>query len=98
MPHTIEVFTADCTLCRTALAVVESGKCGACILEEPNLARDPEAHRQRAERYGIRVVPTVVIDGRIKVEGLPDFPWVCGDDFYAMLERRYPLRIMPKRG
>ncbi len=70
----------------------------ACILEERNLAQDPEAHRQRAEQYGIRVVPTMVIDGRIKVEGLPDFPWVCGDDFYTMLERRYPLRMTPRRG
>ncbi len=91
MPHVIEVFTADCSLCRTALAMVESGKCTSCILEEYNLAVEPEAHRDRVERYGVRVVPTVVIDGRIKVEGVPDFPWICGDDFYAMLEQRYPL-------
>lgn len=91
MPHVIEVFTADCPLCRTALAIVESGKCASCLLEERNLALDPEAHKGRVEQYKVRVLPTVVVDGKIKVEGMPDFPWVCGDDFYAMLEQRYLL-------
>ncbi len=90
VPHQIEVFTADCPLCKTTLAVVESGKCGSCVMVEGNLARGSDNEPLTA-KYGIRVVPTIVIDGRIKVEGLPDFPWVCGDDFYAMLESRFPL-------
>ncbi len=42
-------------------------------------------------RYAIGAVPSIVIDGRIKVVGVPNFPWFCGDDFYNMLETKYPL-------
>lgn len=49
------------------------------------------ASRPRMKKYGVRVVPTLIIDGKIKVEGRLNEPWVCGDDFYAMLERKYPL-------
>jgi hypothetical protein len=30
--------------------------------------------------YDVKAVPTSIIDGNIKVVGIPDFPWVCGDD------------------
>ena len=65
--------------------------CKDCELIERNVTEDPEAHDDVVKRYGIRTVPTIVIDGRIKVEGIPDFPWVCGDEFYRMLELQYPL-------
>jgi glutaredoxin len=91
MPHVIEVFTAGCSLCQTVLAMAESGKCSSCVMEEHNLGRADEAQRELVERYGIRAVPTVVIDGKIRVEGVPGFPWVCGDDFYSRLEREFPL-------
>jgi hypothetical protein len=41
--------------------------------------------------YKITAVPTIVVDGRIKVVGVPDFPWFCGDDFYRFLEKNFPL-------
>lgn len=72
--------------------MVEAGKCGSCVLVERNLAREPEAHAELVRRYRVRAVPTIVVDGRIKVEGTPDFAWMCGDEFYAWLERAYPLR------
>src|SRR3972149_2106248 len=37
-------------------------------------------------------VGPIFFDRRIKVEGLPDFPWMCGDDLYRMPERRFPPR------
>ncbi len=43
------------------------------------------------QEYEIRVVPTLVVDGRIKVEGSLDIPWVCDDDFYARLEARFGM-------
>jgi len=92
MPHTIEVFTGDCPLCRRALDMVEAGKCASCVMVERNLAQEPEAHADLVRRYGVRAVPTIVVDGRIKVEGTPDFTWMCGDEFYAWLEKRFPLR------
>jgi len=92
MPHTIEVFTAGCPLCERTLAAVEIGKCASCVMIERNLAKEPTAHRDLVRRYKIRSVPTIVIDGRIKFEGEPDFNWMCGDEFYAWLERTYPMR------
>jgi hypothetical protein len=36
--------------------------------------------------YGIASVPTTVTDKSIKVVGIPDFPWICGDDMYKKLK------------
>lgn len=41
--------------------------------------------------YGVSSVPTTVIDGDIKVVGIPDFPWICGDGLYQKLKSEYPL-------
>jgi hypothetical protein len=32
---------------------------------------------------------SIVIDGKIKVVDIPDFPWICGGDLYTKLERDY---------
>lgn len=90
--HRIEVFAGGCHICDSVVAMIEVGKCASCELIVHDLTDQPSKHEARVRRYGIRAVPTVVIDGKIKVEGKPDFPWICGDDFYAWLERRYPLR------
>ena len=45
----------------------------------------------KMKEYGIKAVPTTIIDGEIKVVGIPDFPWICGDDLYKKLKREYPL-------
>jgi hypothetical protein len=42
--------------------------------------------------YGIKAVPTTVIDGNIKVVGIPDFPWISGEDLYKKLKSDYPLK------
>lgn len=91
-PHVIEVFTAGCPLCRATLGIVEIGKCASCILIERDLSRPDATVRRLAEEYGIRAAPTIVVDGRVKVEGKPDFLWMCGDEFYERLEREFPLR------
>jgi len=90
MPR-IEVFTDDSPVCREVLDLVEIGKCAKCELVERNLAREPAAHSEAVARYGIRILPTIVVDGRFKVEGKPDFPWVCSDELLRLLEERYPL-------
>ena len=88
----IEVFTDDGPECREVLDMIEVGKCGKCELVERNVAREPEKHREAAARYGVRTLPTIVVDGRFKVEGKPDFPWVCSDELLRLLEERYALR------
>jgi hypothetical protein len=32
-------------------------------------------------------VPNTVIDGSIKVVGIPDFPWICDDELYQKLKK-----------
>ncbi len=64
MAHKIEVFTAGCPLCLDAMkAVKESTKeCGCEVIErrcEGTECCEP------ANNYGIKAVPTIVVDGKI---------------------------------
>ncbi len=88
-PHRIQIFTGGCGLCSETVDIIEIGKCKDCKME--TLAVDDPKNRKAVKRYGVSAVPTVVIDGRIKVLGVPDFPWFCGDEFYGKLEREFPL-------
>ena len=89
MPHRIEVFSANCPLCNKIVDELEAGKCARCqltvhsIFENLSLARD----------YGVRVVPTVIIDREVKIEGRPDIPFVCSDETYAHFKEGYPLIV-----
>lgn len=85
----LELFSAGCPLCTSFERELILGKCAGCRLDVIDL-RKAEAG-ERARRYDVRVAPTLVIDGRVKVEGRLEEPWVCGDEFYAMLEEKYPL-------
>jgi hypothetical protein len=42
--------------------------------------------------YGVKAVPTTVIDGNIRVVRIPDFPWICGDDLYRRLKEQHSFR------
>jgi hypothetical protein len=42
--------------------------------------------------YDVKAVPTTVIDVNIKVVGIPDFPWICGEDLYTKLKRDYSIK------
>ena len=88
MPHRIEVFTGNCPLCKEVVDEVEAGKCARCQLVVHNVAESPLL----ARKYRVRVVPTVVIDGEVKIEGRPDIPFVCSEETYAHFKERYPLR------
>lgn len=64
MTHKIEVFTADCPLCLdTMKAVKEATKeCGCEVIErkcEGSECCEP------AKDYGIKAVPTIVVDSKI---------------------------------
>jgi hypothetical protein len=48
--------------------------------------------KRKMKVYGITSVHTTVIDGSIKVVGIPEFPWICGEDLYLKLKREYPLK------
>jgi hypothetical protein len=50
-----------------------------------------EEIKVKMREYGVKAVPTIIIDGKIKVVGIPDFPWICGDDLYKKLRKDHPL-------
>lgn len=91
MPHLIEVFTGGCSLCRKVVNIVTVGKCRDCIMRVFDIDSGDEEVKMKRKLYKITAVPTIVVDGRIKVVGVPDFPWFCGDDFYRFLEKNFPL-------
>lgn len=68
----IELFIADCKLCDRTLGILKENF--------PNLEID--IHRSSectdgsccslAEQYGVRAVPSLVVDGEVVLVGLPD--------------------------
>lgn len=90
--HTIEIFSANCPLCKEVGDIIEIGRCQGCkqIIYDTNKMSDEI--KTKMKQYDIRAVPTTIIDGEIKVVGIPDFPWICGDDLYTMLRDRYVMR------
>jgi len=76
--------------------IVEVGKCKDCRMEVLDV-RSKE-NSELVKDYGVTSVPSIVIDGKIKLVGKPTFPWFCGDEFYKMLERKYPLNALEEGG
>ncbi len=71
---------------------IEMGKCQECKMIVYNVNSMDDELKRRMRDYGINSVPAVIIDGEIKFVGMPDFPWICGDDLYRMLKQKYALR------
>jgi predicted DsbA family dithiol-disulfide isomerase len=46
----------------------------------------------KMKEYGIKAVPTTIIDGNIKVVGIPSFHWIYGDELYTKLKKDYLLK------
>lgn len=89
--HTIEIFSANCLLYKHMTEDIQIGKCEGCnqtVYDVNNMTDDIKV---KMKEYGIKAVPTTIIDGEIKVVGIPDFPWICRDDLYKKLKREYPL-------
>ena len=68
MAHKIEVFTAGCPLCKDTLNVVKEATkdCGCEITER---RCEGEKCCEPAKKYGIKAVPTIVVDGKIEHTG-----------------------------
>lgn len=90
--HTIEIFSSGCPLCRYVSDVVEVGKCRGCTQIVLDVNQATEEVEAKMREYGVNAVPTIVIDGEIKITGIPSFPWICDDDLYRRLREEYPLK------
>lgn len=67
MKRTVEIFSAGCPLCRDAEARVRAIACPSCEVSVRDLndsATGTDSLR-RAQAYGIRAVPAVVVNGRL---------------------------------
>lgn len=65
------------------------GEVAGCSLEVYDLTKRYEELAAKLKQYRIRCVPTLVIDGRIKLEGKPEFALICDEEMYRFLEERY---------
>ena len=90
--HIIEIFSANCPLCRHLTDDIETRKCEGCkqiVYDVNNMSEDLKV---KMKKYGVTAVPTTIIDDNIKVVGIPDFPWICGDELYKRLKNQYSFR------
>ena len=87
--HTIEIFSANCPLCKHITDDIQIGKCEGCNQVVYDVNEMTEEIKQKMKTYGVNSVPTTVIDGEVKVVGIPDFPWICNEDMYARLKKDY---------
>ncbi len=93
MPHKIEVFSASCPICNRVVDEIEAGRCASCQLIVYNISENLEL----AKGYGVRVVPTMIIDSEVKIKGKPDIPFICSDETYAHFKEHYPLTVQLAR-
>ncbi len=68
--RTVEVFTAGCPVCRETLDLVRNtlADCGCEVVER---RCEGETCCQPAVNYGVRAMPTIVVDGKVVFEGKP---------------------------
>lgn len=59
----IEVFSAGCAVCEDTIALINRIACPSCEVEILDMHRPEVA--TKAQRYGIRSVPAVAVDGRL---------------------------------
>jgi hypothetical protein len=89
--HIIEIFSANCPLCKHIIDDIQIGKCEGCNQTVYDINNITDEIKLKMRHYGIKSIPTTIIDSKIKIVGIPDFPWVCSEDLYKRLEKDYPL-------
>lgn len=89
--HLIEIFSANCPLCTHITNDVQVGKCEGCKQLVYDVNKMSDDIKRKMKDYGVKAVPTIIIDNKIRVVGIPDFPWICGDELYQKLSKEYPL-------
>lgn len=63
----IEVFTSSCPVCEPAVELVKKIACSSCevVIYDLNAGCATIECREKAKKYGIAKVPTVVVDGKL---------------------------------
>jgi hypothetical protein len=66
-------YSLQTVLCKHITDDIQIGKCEGCIQIVYDINNMTEEIKVKMRDYGIKAVPTTVIDGNIKVVGIPDF-------------------------
>ena len=63
----VEVFTAGCPVCEPAVKEVQELACTSCEVTIYDLSKEDDQvkTRDKLQDYGIKRLPTVVVDGKI---------------------------------
>lgn len=85
--HIFEVFSANCPLCRN-IEIRKHEGCSQVVYDVSNATGEV---KEKMKKYGINAVPTIVIDGKYRVVGVPDFPLVCGESMFEKLQKEYSI-------
>jgi glutaredoxin len=69
MGKRIEIFTADCPICKEAIEMIKREACSECeIIEQRCIGNEC---CESAKGYGIKAVPTIVVNGKVAFVGKP---------------------------
>ncbi|MBI2530071.1 MAG: thioredoxin family protein [Candidatus Diapherotrites archaeon] len=71
MAMNMELFAGNCYLCSNTEKMIRRVMGPKCRLRTYNLAEGK--NRRKAEKYGIRALPTIVGNGRKMFEGIPEY-------------------------
>lgn len=64
MKRNVEIFVAGCPACDETVKLVQAAACPSCDVTIHDLRTDTAA-QSKANQYGIKRVPTVVVDGKV---------------------------------
>jgi hypothetical protein len=70
---------------------IEIGRCEGCNQIAYNVNIMTDKIKSKIRDYGVKAVPSIIIDGKIRVVGIPYIPWICSEDLYDKLKKEYPL-------
>lgn len=92
MKNRIEIFVAGCGFCRETVNDFTIGKCLKCKMKVYDIRKKGKSVEKKIKEYGISAVPTVIINGKIKIVGKPKFNAMCSPQMYEFLEKNYRFR------
>jgi len=72
--------------------MIAVGRCAECKLDVYEIRESYQQLLTKINDYKIKAVPTIVIDGKIKIEGLPEFNFICSKELYEWLEKEFSFR------
>lgn len=80
--HTFEIFSAGCPLCKN-IEIQKNPGCAKTVYDVNHMDKETQ---EKVKKYRIKAVPTIIVDGKYKVVGVPDFPMVCDKELFKRLE------------